>query len=138
MTTLIKGKGAITDEEIFARVRTCMAETFSVNEKDVALTSNLMDDFNAESLDLLDLVFRLEGAFRIEITRGEIENAVRNAASDEFEQDGILTNKALEQLRVMMPEAKDRIKKGLRQQDIMSLFTVETFCNTVKRKLEQS
>lgn len=138
MTALIKGEGTMTDEEILARVRTCMAETFSVDEKDVALASNLMDDFNAESLDLLDLVFRLEGAFRIEITRGEIENTVRNAASDEFEQDGILTDKALEQLRVMMPEAKDRIKKGLRQQDIMSLFTVETFCNIVKRKLEQS
>jgi len=129
----------MTDENIFAKVRTCVAETFAVDEKDVALTSNLMNDFEAESLDLLDLVFRLEDAFDIQITRGEIENTVRGAMSDEeFEQDGILTDKALEQLRVMLPEAKERIKKGLRQQDIMSLFTVETFCNIVERKLHEA
>ncbi len=116
-----------------------MAETFAIPEEDISLTSNLMSDFGAESLDLLDLVFRLEGAFRIELTTGEIEKAVRSATSDEgFEQDGILTDKALEQLRVMLPEADERIRKGLRQQDIMSLFTVETFCNIVKRKLQEA
>jgi len=129
----------MTDENIFAEVRTCVAETFAIEEEDVALTSNLMNDFDAESLDLLDLVFRLEDAFGIQITRGEIENTVRGTMSDEaFEQDGMLTDKALEQLRVMLPEAKDQIKKGLRQQDIMSLFTVGTFCNIVKRKLQEA
>lgn len=129
----------MTDEDIFAKVRTCVAETFAVDEKDVVLNSNLMNDFEAESLDLLDLVFRLEDAFDIQITRGEIENTVRGAMSnEEFEQDGMLTDKALEQLRVMLPEAKYRINKGLRQQDIMSLFTVETFCNIVKRKLQEA
>ena len=128
----------MTDENTFTKVRTCMAETFAIAEEEITLTSNLVHDFGAESLDLLDLVFRLEGAFRIELTRGEIENAVRSATSDEdFEQDGTLTDKALEQLRLMLPEAKERIKKGLRQQDIMSLFTVETFCNIVKRKLQE-
>ncbi len=129
----------MTDEDIFAKVRTCMAETFAIPEEDISLTSNLMINFGAESLDLLDLVFRLEGAFRIELTTGEIEKTVRSATSDEeFEQDGILTDRALGQLRVMLPEADERIRKGLRQQDIMSLFTVETFCNIVKRKLQEA
>lgn len=129
----------MTHEDIFAKTRTCMAETFAIPEEDISLASNLMADFGAESLDLLDLIFRLEGAFRIELTTGEIENAVRSATSDEgFEQDSVLTDKALEQLRVMLPEAEERIKKGLRQQDIMSLFTVETFCNIVKRKLQKA
>ena len=59
----------MTDENTFVKVRTCMAETFAIAETDVTLTSNLAHDFGAESLDLLDLVFRLEGAFRIELTR---------------------------------------------------------------------
>ena len=129
----------MTNEEMFAIVKTCVVDTFAIDESKVELTSNLMNDLGAESLDLLDLVFRLERAFHIEIRRGEIENAIRTAVGDEnFVQDGILTNAALEQLKTVLPEAQDQIKEGFRQQDIVSLFTVETFYNIVKRKLEQA
>lgn len=117
-------------------VRQCIADALSVEVDQVELTSNLMDDLGADSLAFLDIVFQLEQAFDIEITRGEMERAARGDMSDEeFAPGGVISEAGLERLRELMPEARDRIRPGLRPQTILSLFSTQTFVNMVEGKL---
>ena len=118
-------------------VRTLVAEALGRPVADVQLTSNLMEDLGAESLDFLDIVFRLEREFGIQITRGEMERASRGDMSDdEFAPGGVISDRGLARLRELMPEAADRIKPGLRPSTILTLFTVKTFANMVTGKRE--
>ena len=113
-------------------VRTIVADALGRPEADVQLTSNLMEDLGAESLDFLDIVFRLEREFGIQITRGEMERASRgDMTQDEFAPGGVISERGLARLRELMPEAGDRIKPGLRPVMILSLFSVQTFVNLV-------
>ena len=103
---------------------------------EVRVTSNLMDDLGAESLDFLDIVFKLEQTFGIQITRGEMERAARGDMSDdEFAPGGVISEAGLNRLRELMPEAAERIHPGLRPMQILSLFSVQTFVNVVNAKL---
>jgi acyl carrier protein len=116
-------------------VRELVAESLSKPLEEVQLTSNLMADLGAESLDFLDVVFRIERAFEIQITRGEMERAARGDMSeDEFAPGGVISEKGLARLRELMPEAKDKIVAGLRPTQILSLFTVRTFVNLAAGK----
>ena len=122
-------------EDIQTKVRECVAEALARDVKVVALDSNLMEELGAESLDFLDIVFRLEQAFSIQITRGEMERAARGDMSDdEFAPKGVISARGLERLRELMPEASARIVEGLRPAEILRLFSVQTFVNIVAGK----
>ena len=125
-----------SESERMNTVRECIAESLSVEVEEVKPESNLMDDLGADSLAFLDIVFQLEQAFDIEITRGEMERAARGDMSeDEFAPGGVISEAGLERLRELMPEARDRITSGLKPQMILSLFTTSTFANMVEGKL---
>jgi acyl carrier protein len=122
-------------EAIAERVRAVVAEALARDVAEVRLDSVLMADLGAESLDFLDIVFKLEHAFGIQITRGEMERAARGDMSDEqFAPAGVVSEAGLERLRALMPEAAARIKPGLRPAQILSLFSVQTFANLVTAK----
>jgi acyl carrier protein len=123
------------DESVPVTVCRVVAEAIGCPVEKVKLDSNLMDDLGAESLDFLDIVFKLERAFEIQITRGEMESAARGAMSDdEFAPGGVVSDAGLARLRELMPEAKDRIAPGLRPAMILGLFSVQTFVNIVEKK----
>ncbi len=117
------------------QVREAVAEALARPVEQIALESNLMTDLGAESLDFLDIVFRLERAFQIQITRGEMERAARGSMTEEeFAPAGVISEAGLARLRELMPEARDRIRPGLRPAQVLSLFTVRTFVNLVLGK----
>lgn len=112
-----------------------VAEALDQPRAQVTPASILMDDLGAESLDFLDIVFKLEQSFQIQITRGEMERAARGDMSEEeFAPGGVLSDAGLARLRELMPEAKDRIVPGLRPRAILGLFSVQTFANIVRAK----
>jgi acyl carrier protein len=116
-------------------VRELVAEALARDIGEVKLESILMEELGAESLDFLDLVFKLERAFDIQITRGEMERAARGTMSDEeFAPSGVVSEAGLARLRELMPEASHRIQPGLRPAQILSLFSVRTFVNLVLAK----
>jgi len=116
-------------------VRSLIAEALATDPARVGLDSILMDDLGAESLDFLDIVFKLERAFDIQITRGEMERAARGDMSEEeFAPAGVISAAGLERLRQLMPEARERIQPGLRPVQILGLFSVQTFVNLVDAK----
>jgi acyl carrier protein len=116
-------------EEIVRRI---VAESLGRKREEVRLDSIVMADLGAESLDFLDIVFGIEREFKIEITRGEMERASRgDMSADEFAPGGVISEAGLARLRMLMPEAADRITPGLRPSTILTLFSVQTFANMV-------
>ena len=125
------------DEELSSRVCAIVASSLGCDPAAVKPSSCLMQELGAESLDFLDIVFRLERDFGIEITRGEMERASRgDMTADEFAPNGVISEAGLARLRELMPEAKDRLKPGLRPSTILTLFSVQTFANRVSGKRE--
>jgi acyl carrier protein len=121
-----------SNAQIEQTVRAIVAESLGRKLDEVRLDSVLMADLDAESLDFLDIVFRIERDFHIEITRGEMERASRgDMSAEEFAPGGVISEAGLARLRTLMPEAADRIKPGLRASTILSLFSVQTFANMV-------
>ena len=132
MTEPATGTQQLSNEEIGDAVRRIVAEALGRSEEEVKLTSILMDELGAESLDFLDIVFRLEREFGIQITRGEMERAARgDLSADEFAPGGVISERGLARLRELMPEAAGRIGPGLRPSTILTLFSVQTFANMV-------
>ena len=129
---------AIPSEDLLRTVRDVIAEVRGLAPEKVRADSLLMADLGADSLDFLDVVFKLERAFDIQITRGEMERAARGDMSeDEFAPGGVIGEKGLARLRELMPEAASRIKPGLKPAAILTLFSVQTFVGIVRRKLDE-
>jgi acyl carrier protein len=126
----------ITKEEIMAvypTVAETMADALGCDLEDIKLDVSLIEGLDAESIDFLDMVFRLERAFKIKIPRGKIVENARGALSEaEFEVNGIVTDAGLAQLRSYLSEIPaDRFKTPMKAKDIPRLFTPETFCKLV-------
>jgi acyl carrier protein len=129
------------DKEIYEQVKEAVVEALGVEEEEVNPNAVLFDDLGAESLDLLDIVFRLEKTFNIKIPRGGIQQdmlAAEGIKEEDVIVDGALTALGAEKLLERMPEVdKSRIHEGFRIDDIATLFTVQTFVNIVKLQLGQ-
>jgi acyl carrier protein len=122
--------------EVTQRVRELVAEALARDVSEVSIDSVMMSDLGAESLDFLDIVFKVEHEFHIQITRGEMERAARgDMTEEEFAPGGFISEAGLERLRQLMPEAVARIKPGLRPGQVLSLFSVQTFVNLVQAKM---
>jgi acyl carrier protein len=122
---------------IEARVQGIIANVLGLRPQEVSLKSQLMADLGAESLDYLDIVFRLEDEFSIKIPRGDIERQARGDLSEEdFAPGGIVSEAGLLRLHELLPEAKDQLKPGLRAAQILALFTVETFAKLTITKVQ--
>jgi acyl carrier protein len=123
------------EKDVVQVVREVIAEALARDVSEVQVEHNLMEDLGAESLDFLDIVFKLERAFGIQITRGEMERAARGDMTDEeFAPAGVISEAGLARLRELMPEAGERIKPGLRPVQILALFSVKTFVNLAEAK----
>ncbi len=124
------------DKEVEDKVRKIIADSLCVDLEQVQLKSNLMRDLGAESIDFLDIMFRLENEFNIKIPQREIENKARGGlAPEEFEKDMILQPKGAERLQQLLPEIPaGEIKAGMSMRELPATFTVEVFVSIVKRK----
>lgn len=127
---------ATRHDELYARVRTCVADVLAIDAAKIVPGASLIDDLGAESLDFLDLVFRLETEYRVKIPRDGILLTARQGLASGFDQSGVLSNDALERLRLLMPEVpSERFAPGLRTHQIPNLFTAETFVRLVAWRL---
>jgi acyl carrier protein len=134
---------AFTQQEIdavFPKVAETMADALGCDVGDIKPDVSLIEGLDAESIDFLDMVFRLERAFKIKIPRGKIvENARGDLPDAEFEQGGIVTDKGLAQLKAYLSEVPaERFKTPMKVADIPRLFTPTTFCKLVVRAQKET
>jgi acyl carrier protein len=125
----------MTEEEVFEKVKETLVEALGVDDDEVAPEATLTGDLGAESIDFLDIVFRLEKAFDIKIPRGELfpDNVLNNP---EFVQDGKLTAKGLGMLKERMPHADfSEFEQDPDVNKMAELFKVQTIVNYVMSKV---
>src|ERR1043165_8834941 len=98
----------ISKEEInavFPKVADTMADALGCDKEQVKLDSSLINDLGAESIDFLDIVFRLERAFKVKIPRGKIVEEARGELTEaEFEKGGLVSESGLARLRIFLNE----------------------------------
>jgi len=123
-------------DEIMQQVQEVLVDALGVDDDEVTTEATLMGDLGAESIDFLDIVFRLEKAFGIKIPREELFPAENLMTDSELVHNGKLTAKGLAELRQRMPhtditafESDPDINK------LADLFTVNAIVNYVEGKL---
>ena len=124
-----------THDEIYQKVQATLVDALGVDEDDVAHNSTLQGDLGAESIDFLDIVFRLERNFGIRIPRGELfpENVVTDP---DMIKDGKLTAKGLDELKAKMPYADlEAFSADPDVEKMGDLYTVDMLVHYVTSKL---
>ncbi len=124
---------AMSREEIYKKVQGVLVDALGVDDEDVTPDATLRGDLGAESIDFLDIVFRLEKAFGIKIPRGEMfpEDLFNNAA---YVQNGRVTPEGLVELKKRMPHMDFATFE--KDPDINKMqFTVDTIVNYIEGKL---
>src|SRR5438067_7223882 len=126
-----------TQDEIYTKVSATLVEALNVDEEDVKPTSTLQGDLGAESIDFLDIVFRLEREFGIKIPRGELFPESIFQGDPDFVQNGRVTDKGLNELRTKMPFADlSGFEKNPEVSHLSDLFTVDLITRYIVGKLQ--
>jgi len=127
-----------TRDEIFAKVSETLVEALNVDADEVKPESTLQGDLGAESIDFLDIVFRLEREFGIKIPRGELFPESIFQGDPDFVANGKVTEKGLAELRARMPFAElDEFEKDPQVMKIGELFTVELITRYIEIKVKE-
>lgn len=124
-----------SSEEVFEKVQAALMDALGVEEDEVTPEATMVGDLGAESIDFLDIVFKLEKAFNITIPREELfpDDILTNA---EYVKDGKVTEQGIAELKSRLPWADlSRFESNPRVQDFGNLLTVNDLCRYVERKL---
>ena len=123
-------------EEIYSKVSATLMEALNVDEEEIKPTATLQGDLGAESIDFLDIVFRLEREFAIKIPRGELFPESIFQGDPDFVQNGKVTERGLAELRARMPYADlNKFEKNPEVRAISDLFTVDMITRYIQGKL---
>lgn len=125
----------MTRDEIFKTVQEVLVDALSVDEDVVTPEAKLTSDLGAESIDFLDISFKLEKSFKFKIAEGELfpNNAATNP---EYVRDGLITEKGLAEMREKMPHIDfSTFAQDPQLTKVGRLFTVDALVNFVERKL---
>jgi acyl carrier protein len=127
----------MTRDEIQTKVTKVLVDALGVDDDEVISTAVIRDDLGAESIDFLDIMFRLEKEFGIKIPKGEM--MPENLASDPaLVSNGVLTPAALDIVKTKMPHAAaefEGFKSDPKLENMSKLFTVNSIVNYVESKL---
>ncbi len=126
---------SMSRDDIFRSVQETLVDALGVDEEEVTEQATLTGDLGAESIDFLDIVFRLEKAFNIKIPRGELfpDDVLNNP---DYVSSGKLTPAGLEQLKKAMPHADfSDFEKDPDVNKVPNLFTVRTIVNYLETKI---
>ena len=127
-----------SQDEIYSKVSATLVEALNVDEEDIKPAATLQGDLGAESIDFLDIVFRLEREFGIKIPRNELFPESIFQGDPDFVQDGRVTAKGLDELRQRMPFADlSQFEQNPEVSALSDLFTVDMITRYIQGKLGQ-
>jgi len=126
-------------EEVLSKVSATLVEALNIDEDEIKPESTLTGDLGAESIDFLDIVFRLEREFGIKIPREELFPEAAQTSDVELLKDGKYTAKGLAELKKSMPFADfSEFEKNPEASQFGNLFTVNMIARFVENKLAQA
>jgi acyl carrier protein len=127
----------MTKEEIYGAVHPAVAEALGLDEDEVTPDSTLMDELGAESIDLLDILFRIERSIGVKIQAADLSEYVQGGIPDEEfgDENDIITAKGLAQLKKVMPQLDAEALAGkLAAENVMGYFTVDNLVTLVAER----
>lgn len=123
-----------TKQEIFENLRSALAKSLDVEENEISLDSHLFRDFKIESVEILDITFRIEQEFDFTMGEGEFWNI-----ADLIANEGLFNNGFSAEAKALIKEnfsMSDEIIDSLTSPfDIYKHITVEDFVNYIENKL---
>lgn len=125
----------MTVETIASGVHVAVAEALGLDEEEVTADATLLGDLGAESIDLLDILFRVERQVGVKIEAGDLADYVQGGIPDEEfgDEDGIISAAGLAQLAKVMPQIDPAELAGkLEAEQVMGLFTVGNLVQLVQ------
>jgi acyl carrier protein len=120
--------------EIQSAVQEAVVGALGVSEDEATPDATLMDDLGAESIDLLDILFRIERSTGVKIQASDLGEYIQGGIpDDEFgDENGIVSEKGLEQLKKVMPQIEaDELRGKLEAEKVITLFTVGNLADMV-------
>ncbi len=128
---------AMSCEQVFEQVQEVLVDALGVDDDEVEEQATLMGDLGAESIDFLDIVFRLEKTFGIKIPREELFPAETLMDNPKFVENGKLTEKGLSELKSKMPHIDiSGFENNPNVNKLGDLFTVGMIVNFVETRLQ--
>lgn len=126
----------MTQEDIFGKVKALLIDALSVDDDEVTPKARLQADLNAESIDFLDIVFRLEREFGLKIERSDLFPESVFQGDPKFVQNGVLTPDGIAELKAKMPFADiASFEKDPKFDKVGDLFTVDLICRYIGSRL---
>lgn len=130
---------AMSRNEIFEEVKEVLIDALGLDDDEVTEDATLMGDLGAESIDFLDIVFRLEKSFEIKIPREELFPAETLMSNPEFVSGGKLTEKGLAELKEKMPHTDiSDFESDPDVNKMADLFTVSSVVNFIDIKINNA
>jgi acyl carrier protein len=132
---------AMSRDEIFNKVQKVLVDALGVDDDEVTPESSLSGDLGAESIDYLDIQFRIEKDFGLKIPKGELfpENIQELLKDPKYVQDNKVTSTGLEEMKRQMPHVDfSSVEKDPDITKMTNLMTVNTIVNYLDRKLNSA
>ena len=123
--------------DVDSAVKEAVVEALALDDDEVTPESTLMDDLGAESIDLLDILFRIEKSTGVKIEASDLGDYIQGGIpDDEFsDSDEVITEKGAEHLHKVMPQTDPGdIAGSLKAEEVMTLFTVQNLADMVKSR----
>ena len=128
---------SMTESELHGAVQAAVVGALGVGEDEASPDATLMDDLGAESIDLLDILFRIEKSTGVKIQASDLGDYMQGGIPDDEFSDGneMITEKGLEHLKTVMPQIDTAALAGsLNANDVIKLFTVSNLGDMVARR----
>lgn len=126
----------MSDTSVIDAVREIVAEAVALDVDEVGADATLFEEVGAESIDLLDILFRIERRLGVKITTNELSERIQGGIPDEQfgTEDGLVSDIGLDQLEKVMPQIdKAELSGNLAAEDVMNLFTVRNLAGMVEQ-----
>ncbi len=123
--------------DVDSAVKDAVVEALALDDDEVTPESTLMDDLGAESIDLLDILFRIEKGTGVKIEAADLGDYIQGGIpDDEFsDDDQIITAKGAAHLKTVMPQIDPSEVEGkLEAESVITLFTVQNLVEMVKAR----
>jgi acyl carrier protein len=128
---------ALTQTEAYSAVQESVSGALGVGDDEVTPDATLMNDLGAESIDLLDILFRIERSTSVKIQASDLGEHIQGGIpDDEFsDENEVITDKGFEQLKTVMPQIDpDELRGKLKAEEVINHFTVQNLADLVTQR----
>lgn len=130
----------MNEEKILEKLKEICVKALGIDREKITMDVSIVNDLGAESLDIVDILFRIEKEFSIKTTMFEIEEFLRGGLPEEefYDENRIVTKEGMERLQKIFPELTHRMAdERFDEEKVFSLFTVSHLVSMISKKIKE-